>query len=266
MNVANKVVIVTGAASGMGKELTHQLVKMGAKVAMLDKNETALKTASAEMGSNVAYKVLNITDKAAVKEIPEWVIATLGQVDILINNAGIIQPFIPVKDLDENTIVRVMDINFYGTLYMTQAFLPYFLKRPEAHIVNISSMGGFMPFPGQTIYGTSKAAVKLFTEGLYAELKDTNVRVTIIHPGAINTNIMSNSGIKSAADEAEAQKDAGNKTLPADQAAKDIIAAIEKNKYRAMIGKDAKMMDLMYRLMPRKAVDMIVKQMAKRNH
>jgi len=78
---------------------------------------------------------------------------------------------------------------------MTKAFLPFFLKRSEAHVVNISSMGGFIPFPGQTIYGAAKAAVKIFTEGLYAELKDSNVNVTVVHPGAIATNITTNSGL-----------------------------------------------------------------------
>lgn len=86
-------------------------------------------------------------------------------------------------------IERVINVNFYGTVYLTKAFLPHFLKRPEAQIVNISSMGGFISFPMQTIYGAAKAAVKIFTEGLYAELRETSVKVTVVHPGAIATNI-----------------------------------------------------------------------------
>jgi short-subunit dehydrogenase len=119
-------------------------------------------------------------------------------------------------------------------------------------------MGGFIPFPGQTVYSASKAAVKIFTEGLYSELKETNVGVTVIHPGAVQTNIMENSGL-------EAPKDAGAssgiQSLPADRAATIMIDAIEKNKFRVMVGKDARMMDYFYRFSPKRAVDMIVKKM-----
>lgn len=111
-----------------------------------------------------------------------------GKVDGIINNAGIIHPFLKVNELEYDKIKLVMDINFYGTLYMVKSFLPYLLKRPVAHIANVSSMGGFLPVPGQTIYGASKAAVKLLTEGLRAELKDTNVKVTLVFPGGVSTN------------------------------------------------------------------------------
>ena len=86
-------------------------------------------------------------------------------------------------------IERVLDVNLQGTLNMVTAFLPLLLERPEAHIANVSSMGGFFPFPGQTVYGASKAAVKLLTEGLYAELLDSQVRVSVIMPGAVSTSI-----------------------------------------------------------------------------
>ncbi|MEK3683510.1 SDR family NAD(P)-dependent oxidoreductase [Paenibacillus sp. FSL R10-2736] len=120
--------------------------------------------------------------------LPEQVIDQHGKVDGIINNAGIIHPFLKVNELEYDKIKLVMDINFYGTLYMVKSFLPYLLKRPVAHIANVSSMGGFLPVPGQTIYGASKAAVKLLTEGLRAELKDTNVKVTLVFPGGVSTN------------------------------------------------------------------------------
>lgn len=264
MKLANKVIVVTGAGSGMGRELTIQLVKRGAKVAMADINEAGMhETAKLAGETQVSAHVLNIADRTAVEAFPEIVIAHHGAVDGIINNAGIIQPFIDVNDLDYDVIDRIIDINFYGTLYMCKAFLPHLLKRPEAHIANVSSMGGFIPFPGQTFYGASKAAVKLLTEGLYAELKNTNVNTTIIHPGAVNTNIMSNSGIKTKEEEAKAQADAGNQTLPANKAAEIMLDAIEKNKYRVMVGKDAKFLDLFYRFAPQRAVNFITKQMAK---
>ncbi len=203
--------------------------------------------------------MLDITDKVKVLSFPEEVIKTHGAVDGIINNAGIIQPFVHVNDLDYKKIEQVMDINFYGSLYMVKAFLPHLLKRPVAHIVNISSLGGFMPFPGQTIYGASKAALKLLTEGLYAELKATNVKVTIIHPGAMSTKIMSNSGLE----EVEAEDDTARNSmvLSPENAALQVIKAMEKDKFRAMVGKDAVMLDILYRLSPRRAVDFIVKKM-----
>src|SRR4029077_20400389 len=125
---------------------------------------------------------------------------------------------------------RVMNINFYGTLYMIKTFLPHLLTRPEAHIVNISSMGGLLPVPGQTIYGASKAAVKLLTEGLNSELSNTNVKVTVVFPGAVNTNITKNSGLNTPA-----QSATGNKSIKILSAAKaaDIIAeGMENDRYR----------------------------------
>jgi short-subunit dehydrogenase len=151
-----------------------------------------------------------------------------------------------------------MNVNFYGTLYMIKAFLPHLLLRPVAHIANISSMGGFLPVPGQTIYGASKAAVKLMTEGLYAELLNTNVRVTVVYPGAIGTNITANSGLK--VDPAMAEK-SNFKMLAPTEAARIIIAAIEKDLYNVKVGSDSKMMDFFYRLSPKMAAGLIYKQM-----
>jgi len=265
MKIKNKVIVVTGAGSGMGRELTIQLVRKGAKVAMADINEQTLnETENLAGASNVSKHVLNVADKTSVEKFPDTVIKHHGTVDGIINNAGIIQPFVDVKDLDYGVIERIFNINFYGTLYMTKSFLPHLLKRPEAHIANVSSMGGFIPFPGQTLYSASKAAVKIFTEGLYSELKGTSVGVTVIHPGAIHTNIMLNSGIKSSVESSDKDSSAG--TLPADKAAAIMIDAIEKNKFRVMVGKDARMLDIIYRFNPKKAVDMIVKKMGDMKH
>ena len=161
-----------------------------------------------------------------------------------------------VEDID-----RVMDVNFYGTLYMTKAFLPHLLKRPEAHLANVSSMGGFLPVPGQSIYGASKAAVKLFTEGLYSELQNTDVGVTIIFPGAIGTNIADNSGVTREQDAEPGGEEIGIDPLPPEKAAQQIIQAIEKNRFRALVGSDARLMDFLYRLAPRRAAKFIFKQM-----
>ena len=260
MKVKDKIIVVTGAGSGMGRELTIQLVKKGAKVAMVDIHQEGLEQTAELAGKDkVSIHVLNITDREKVNQLPEKVKAIHGAVDGLINNAGIIQPFVDVKDLDYAVIERVMNVSFYGTLYMTKAFLPDLLLRPEAHIANVSSMGGFIPFPGQTFYSASKAAVKILTEGLYSELKGTNVGVTVIHPGAVNTNIMKNSDIKSPSTEASAR--GGQKVLSAEKAAAIMIDGIEQNKFRVLVGKDASMLDMLYRFNPKMAVDLIVKKM-----
>ena len=264
MNIHNKIIVVTGAGSGMGREMALQLVKKGAKVAMVDINQQSLEeTANLAGESNVSLHKVNIASREEVEALPGAVIGHHGAVDGIINNAGIIQPFIDVNDLGYDKIERIMNINFYGTLYMTKAFLPHLLKRPEAHIANVSSMGGFIPFPGQTFYSASKAAVKILTEGLYSELKNSNVHVTVIHPGAVNTNIMSNSGVQTKAQESASKENQANMALSAEKAAAIMIRGIEKNKFRVLVGKDARMLDVFYRIAPRRAVDFIVKQMGK---
>jgi short-subunit dehydrogenase len=263
MKIKDKVFVVTGAGSGVGRELTKQLVSGGAKVAMVDINLPGMEETASIAGKEfVSIHPANIADRSSVEKLPEDILNKHGKVDGLINNAGIIQPFVDILDLEYEGIERIMNVNFYGTLYMTKTFLPFLLEQEEGHIVNISSMGGFIPFPGQTMYSASKAAVKILTEGLFAELRDTNVGVTVVHPGAIDTNIMSNSGVQSrhAADASKTGQTI--KMLSPHKAAGMIIHAIEKNQYRLVIGTDAKMLDVLYRIYPKKAVTMIEKQMS----
>jgi len=267
MKVDNKVFVVTGGGNGIGREIALQLVRKGAKVAIADVHEAGMSETVELAGSlseNISAHILDISDKEAVKVFPDEVIKAHGNVDAIINNAGIIQPFVPVNELEYDKVERIMNINFYGTLYMIKSFLPHLLERPEAHIANVSSMGGFIPFPGQTVYGSSKAAVKLLTEGLYAELRNTNVGITVIHPGAINTNIMSNSGVQFNAEEVGAKSKAGNMAMSAEKAGSIIIRAIEKNKFRVMVGKDARLLDILYRIYPKWSVNFIIKKMSNR--
>lgn len=267
MDLSKKKILITGAGSGMGRELALALLKKDAHIAAVDINEKTLKetlSLAGDKGKNVSIHVANLADKAAVEALPEQVLAKHKHIDVIINNAGIIQPFVKVKDLDYSAIERVMNVNFYGTLYMVKAFLPHLLKRPEAYIANVSSMGGFLPVPGQSIYGASKAAVKLMTEGLYAELHDTNIHVSVIYPGAIATNITDNSGVKAshtAEENTDKKKKTGMKPLPADEAAIIIINGMEKNKVRIYVGKDSKTMNFLYRLNPGYATNMITKAM-----
>jgi short-subunit dehydrogenase len=190
--------------------------------------------------------------------LPAQVIARFGAVDGVINNAGIIQPFRRLNDLDYATIERVLNVNLLGTLFFIKAFLPRLLERPDAHIVNISSMGGFVAVPGQTMYGAAKAAVKLLSEGLAAELLDTRVRVTVVFPGAVATNITTNSGVGvpgAMASASTSRPDASHgggamKPLSASKAAAIIVRGMERDKPRVFVGRDAALMDKLYRLSP----------------
>ncbi|WP_121258164.1 SDR family NAD(P)-dependent oxidoreductase [Nocardioides ferulae] len=265
MKIDGSVWVVTGAGNGMGRELTLQLLRRGARVAAVDLGGDALAetAALAGAGERLSTHVLDITDRDGVDALPRAVLTAHGAVDGLLNNAGIIQPFVPVAELDDAAIRRVMDVNFSGTLQLTRAFLPLLLERPEAHIANVSSMGGFFPFPGQTIYGASKAAVKLLTEGLYAELLDTHVRVSVIMPGAVNTAITAHSGVAGPAGMGDAE---GSKVpmTSADKAARIMLDGIEKNRLHIYVGLDALLMSVAIKVAPRRAVSLVKKAMDKR--
>lgn len=264
MKVKGKTIVVTGGGNGMGRELVLSLLERGARVAAVDLNEGALNKTKELAGSNsqrLSVHVLNITDNQAVARLPEDVAAIHGPVDGLINNAGIIQPFVRLRSLNFEVAEKVMDVNFFGTLYMVKAFLSGLRSRPEAHIVNVSSMGGFLPVPGQCVYGASKAAVKILTEGLYAGLIDTGVKVSIVFPGAIATDITKNSGVEvpgSATRDVDSSK---FNPMPAAGAAREIIDGIEKDKVRIMVGKDAKFLNLLYRISPGYATRFISRKM-----
>ncbi len=264
MKVSNKVIVVTGAGSGMGRALVLALLNKGAQVAAVDLNETTLNETyklAGSQGNKVSRHVVNVSDRAAVEALPDKVIVAHGAVDGIINNAGIIQPFVRLNELQFDAIERVLNVNLYGVIYMTKAFLPHLLKRPEAHIVNVSSMGGFFPVPGQSLYGASKAGVKLLTEGLYSELTDTNVRVTVVFPGAIATNISQNSGVTIERPAATTEKEQSFPTTSAEDAAAIIIDGMERDQFQVYVGNDAKMMNYLYRLSPKRATRFMFNRM-----
>jgi len=262
MKVQNKTILVTGGGSGMGRELVLHLLSKQAQVIAIDINETGLKETvelASDNKNSLSTFVVDITNKNAVEELLNKILTQHNCVDAIINNAGIIQPFVKVSELGYEAIERVMNVNFYGTLYVTKTFLPQLLTRPEAHIVNVSSMGGFLPVPGQSIYGASKAAVKLLTEGLHSELANTNVKVTVVFPGAVNTNITKNSGLSTMPQSNTENK--SMKVLSPAKAAEIIINGMENDSYRVLVGSDAKFMDLIYRLNPAYAAKFIYKKM-----
>jgi short-subunit dehydrogenase len=262
MKVSGKVLTVTGAGNGVGRAVALEALRRGASVAAVDISEAGLdETRSlSSAGDRLSIHLVDITDRAAVGALPAEVASVHGSVDGLIHLAAIIQPFEKVKDLNDAVIERVIAVNWWGTLYLDRAFLPVLLGRPEGHIVNTSSMGGFIPVPGQTIYGASKAAVKLLTEALYGECRGTPVRITVVIPGGMATNMAANSGVAVTVDPAKAAQMAKNLTTP-EAAANAILDGMERNAYRVVIGRDAKLMDLLYRVNPKGAAAFIARQM-----
>lgn len=259
MEVKDKKVILTGAADGIGKELTKQLLNKGAFVYGLDINGEKLAKLKDELNTDrlVTY-IVDVSSKENLINFKEQFIKDNGRVDILINNAGIVQPFLNIEDLQDDVISRVMNVNFYGPMNLCRLFIKDLINNEKGgFIVNVSSMAGFFPFPGQGIYGASKAALKIFTEGLYSELKSKNVGVMIVLPGAIETNILENSKV-----EYGTSKDGSSyKMTSASDAASQIIKGIEKNKFRIFVGGDSKFMNFIYKLNSKKAISFINKKM-----
>lgn len=263
MIISNKVFVVTGGGNGIGRDVVLALVRKGARVAAVDLSEAGLAetmSLAGAFGGHVSTHVVNIADRAAVEALPDAVLEAHGAVDGLVNVAGIIHRFARVNDLTFDEIDKVMNVNFYGVLNMTKTFLPHLLKRPEGHIATVSSMGAFVPVPGQTAYGASKAAVKLLMEGLNSELLDTNVRVTVAFPGAVGTNIAVNSGAMTV-EQSKQPSTMKIKMTPSPLAADLVVRAIEKKSYHAFIGSDSKMMDKLSRIMPERAAKIIYSQM-----
>lgn len=272
MEIIQNVFVVTGGGNGIGREVVLQLLGRNSRVAAVDLDADALAETArlANAGDLLSTHAVDITDREAVGALPAAVKETHGKVDGLINVAGIIHEFTSLSELGHEVIERVMNVNFWGTVNTSQAFLPELEARPNAAIVNVSSMGALVPFPGQSAYGASKAAVKLFTEGLRAEHHGTRLTATVVFPGAISTNITANSGVE---DRPAAVKPvtAGKKgkkhkepvlTSPEDAAAA-IVRAVETGKPRVLIGKDAAMIDRLSRLLPAKAVAIVAKKMAR---
>ena len=263
MDITGRVFVVTGGGNGIGREVVLALLARGGTVVALDVSDDGLaETASlASAGDQLATRTIDITDRAAVLALPEELLAEHGRVDALVNVAGVIQPFVPIAQLDFDQVERVMDINFWGTVNTCKAFLPHLEQLEQSALVNVSSMGGLVPVPGQSAYGASKAAVKLFTEGLIAEHQDAQPVVTVVFPGGIATNIAENSGVEGPAmSEEAAAKATGSLTTPQD-AATQIVQAIELGRQRVLIGSDARALDRLGRLMPLRAIRMVAAKM-----
>jgi short-subunit dehydrogenase len=251
---------LTGAASGIGRALALELGARGCDLALADCDEAGLNAVAAELarsGRKVTTHPLDVGEPTQVEAFAAAAVAAHPSLNILINNAGValLGHF---GEIDQAQFRRLMDINFWGVVLGTQAFLPQLASRPAAHIVNISSIFGIIAPPGQTAYCASKFAVRGFSEALRHELKMalSPVKLSIVHPGGIATNIVRNmlvgAGITSNTLRAETIEFFDNEfaKTTAPVAATAIIAGIERNAPRILIGRDARMLDRLQRFLP----------------
>ena len=269
-----KVAVITGAGSGMGRYLAILLAKVGADVSVCDVNEETLNE-TVEMlrkyNVSVSSHLLDVSDKEAIEALPRKVIDQHGKVDMVFNNAGVTTGS-HFKDMDEDNWDWVMGINFDGVINSTRAFIPHMVDSPEAAIVNTSSIFGMVAVPGQTVYHATKFAVRGFTESLAMEMRETNPNLQIhcVHPGHIGTNIAATARFDEEnfnQDETQVSNSIFTRNAPKSQkemgdlfreggmhpskAAEIILNGVKKNKSRIFIGLDAKLLDLSQRIFPK---------------
>lgn len=251
---------VTGAASGIGRALALELALRGCDLALADRDEAGLQSVAAEIAKTFQRKVtthrVDVGEPGEIAAFAEAATAAHPTLNIVINNAGVVL-LGQFTEIDQAQMDWLFNINFWGVVHATRAFLPHLAKQREAHIVNLSSLFGLIAPPGQTAYCAAKFAVRGFSESLRHELAIANspVKLSVVHPGGVSTNIVRNSrtgvGVTDNARRAQSidRFDAIAKTTPA-AAALRIIEGIEKNAPRILIGNDARFMDLLQRLLP----------------
>jgi len=271
-------VAVTGAASGIGRALAIELAARGADLALADRDEAGLQSAAAEIATSttrtgatrkVSLHRLDIGDSEAVTAFAREAIAAHPALNIVINNAGValLGQF---HEIDQAQMEWLFNINFWGAVHATRAFLPHLAGQPASHIVNLSSIFGIVAPPGQTAYSAAKFAVRGFSEALRHELQmaKSPIRLSVVHPGGIKTNIVRNSRAGSGVTDNERRVqsierfDAIAQTSAKDAALR-IIKGIEKNEPRILIGSDARFMDLLQRFRPATYWNVMAKRIEK---
>ena len=264
----NKVAVITGAGSGMGKYLALNLAQEGCNVAICDINTSSLKeTEELIKNYNISCSThnLDLRDKSNIDILVKETLLNHGKVDLLFNNAGVVSPsaFLEMKESDWDWC---NDINFNSLVYCSRAFLPHLMKHEESALVNTSSIFGIITTPNNTVYHASNFAVRGFTESLAMELKDDPIQVNCVYPGHIGTNIVLDARFgkdilltngeyaKDNKGNALTVKDVGStfkeSGMNPDKAAKIILKGVKKNKKRIFVGLDAKIMEIAQRLSP----------------
>jgi NADP-dependent 3-hydroxy acid dehydrogenase YdfG len=191
-NIQGKVVIITGASSGIGEATAKELASKGAKLVLSARREDRLKKLQEEIqknGGQAIYKVTDVTSYEQMEELADYALKEFGKIDVLVNNAGVM-PLSPVYQKKINEWDKMIDVNIKGVLYGIAAVLPYMRERKEGHIINVSSIAGHLVFPASSVYSGTKFAVRAITEGLRKEEFINNIRTTIISPGAVATELI----------------------------------------------------------------------------
>lgn len=252
--MSSKIVVITGAGSGIGRGLATQLAP-GNRLALVDLNSQGLDATAALArtagASQVLTALVDVADEAQVNTFAQQVHSELGNVDVLINNAGITR-FGDFASTPLESFRSVVDVNFWGVVHCSKAFLPA-LRASRGSLVNLSSLFGLIGVAAQAHYCASKFAVRGFTEALRQELKEDGVHVACVHPGGVRTSIASNAVFDQAIDnQADMVRRLEEKTLklPPSEAARIIVDGIARRRERILIGRDAKLVDLLQRLLP----------------
>lgn len=258
----NCVAVITGAGSGIGRQLAYQLADHGAHLAISDIDKSNLDETEAELikrGTKVFAASFDVADQNAVFDFADSIEKHYGQVNLVVNNAGVALASGPLWTTPIEDFKWLMNINFYGVLYGTKAFLPIMQKAEWGHVVNISSIFGIVSVPNQTAYNASKFAVRGMTDALRHELEieGSSISCTTVHPGGIKTNIARLARVSDNGETDNAQKHAQSviefdklARTSADKAAAEILKAVVKNKRRLLIGADAKFLDKVQRIWP----------------
>lgn len=251
----NRVAVVTGAASGIGRATAVELARRGCDLAITDINEKGLKETARlveAQGRKATTYVVDVANKKEMEALPGKVVTDHGHVHIIVNNAGV-SVTAPFENHSLEDFEWIVGINFWGVVYGCKFFLPYLKKEDEAHIVNISSVFGIIGLPTQSSYAATKFAVRGFSESLRSELAPYNIGVTSIHPGAINTNIVKSSRMVDAQESGlkeKAVKFFEKRGMPPEDAAKEIVKGIEQNSQRVLITRESQMIDFFKRIAP----------------
>lgn len=252
--IAGKVAVITGAGSGIGRALALNLAKGGARLALSDMDTIGLAETvrqAEELGAQVHSAPLDVTQREAFLDYAAAVREHFGVVNMIFNNAGI--AFTGDVEVSEfKDIERVMDVDFWGVVNGTKAFLPYLIESGDGHVVNISSLFGLLSIPGQSAYNAAKFAVRGFTESFRQEMLISKqpVQVTCVHPGGIKTAIARNSTTADVHDQADLAQffDRYLAHTSPDAAAKRILKGVRGNRGRVLIGLDARVLDLFVRV------------------
>lgn len=252
---SGKVVAVTGAASGIGRALAIRFGAEGAALALCDVNEARLKeTARLVEGSpRVTTHLVDVAEREAVAAWARSVEQEHGDVDVIVNNAGV-SATATIEDMSYEDLEWVIGIDLWGVIHGVKEFLPLLRKRPEGHIVNISSLNAFVPFPTNGPYNISKYGVAGLSETLMQELSGTRISVTCVHPGGIDTAIVRNArGVT----EQDVEEFARVARRSPDAAARTIISGMKKGRKRLFVGIEARILTALKRLFPMGAIGLV---------